>query len=197
MNAILQSGYLALVILLALTIPTNAGPFEEGLAAAKRGDYVTALRFWRPLAEHGNATAQYNLGLIYENGRGVPQDPVNAVKWYRMAAEQGHANAQNNLGFMYANGQGVPQDYGEAIKWYRRAADQRLASAQYNLGLMQAYGEGVPHDTVSAHMWFNLAAAHGHENGQAIRVMVEELMSPDQIADAQRMAFEWMAKHQR
>ena len=196
MKTILRRGLLALAIM-ALTVPADAGPFEDGLAAAKRSDYATALLLWRPLAEQGNATAQYNLGLMSENGRGMPKDSVNAVKWYRMAAEQGHANAQNNLGFMYANGQGVPQDYGEAMKWYRRAADQRLAGAQYNLGLMQAYGEGVPHDTVSAHMWFNLAAAHGHENGQAIRGMVEELMSPDQIVDAQRMAFEWMAKHQR
>jgi TPR repeat protein len=132
MKAILRRGLLALVILPPLTVPANAGAFEDGLAAAKRGDYATALRFWRPLAEQDNATVQYNLGLIFENGWGVPQDPVNAVNWYRRAAEQRHANAQNNLGFMYANGQGVPQDYGEAMKWYRRAADQRLASAQYN-----------------------------------------------------------------
>ncbi|HUS98544.1 MAG TPA: sel1 repeat family protein, partial [Hyphomicrobiaceae bacterium] len=67
------------------------------MAAHQRGDYATALKFWRPLAEQGNAAAQYRLGLIYANGRGMPQDNAEAVKWYGMAAEQGDAEAQLNL----------------------------------------------------------------------------------------------------
>jgi hypothetical protein len=75
-----------------------AGLFEDGLAAHKRGDYATALKLWRPLAEQGLADAQYTLGIMYANGRGVAQNYAEALKWYRMAAEQGNVAAQCNLG---------------------------------------------------------------------------------------------------
>ncbi|NLK41150.1 MAG: sel1 repeat family protein, partial [Planctomycetes bacterium] len=87
-------------------------------------------------AEQGHAAAQYNLGVMYANGQGVPQDYKEAVKWFRKAAEQGDADAQFNLGLMYANGRGVPQDDKEAVKWFRKAAEQGDADAQFNLGLM-------------------------------------------------------------
>jgi TPR repeat protein len=75
--------------LILLTLATPAwGGYDEGLAAAKRGDYATALREWRPLAEQGRAVAQHNLGFMYANGQGVPQDYAAAVKWWRKAAAQ-------------------------------------------------------------------------------------------------------------
>ena len=89
--------------------------FQVGMDAARKGDYATALREWTPLAEQGDAGAQYNLGLMYGNGDGVPQDDKNAMKWYTLAAGQGYADAQYNLGFMYDNGYGVPQDYKTAM----------------------------------------------------------------------------------
>ena len=73
--------------------PAVAGPFEDGLAAHGKGDYATALRLWRPLAEQGNARAQYNLGLMYDTA-GACQDYVQAASWYRKAADQGDADAQ-------------------------------------------------------------------------------------------------------
>ncbi|MEN8206420.1 MAG: tetratricopeptide repeat protein [Pseudomonadota bacterium] len=94
------------------------GGIDEGAAAYNRGDYGTALREWRPLAEQGNAGAQLNLGYMYDNGYGVPQDYRKAVKWYRRAAEQGNDRAQYNLGLMYDGGYGVPQDYVQAHMWY-------------------------------------------------------------------------------
>jgi len=119
---------LVIVLFLALWTGTaQAGPFEDGVAATQRGDFATALRLWKPLAEQGHASAQYFLALMYGDGEGVPQDDAEAVKWYRRAAEQGHASAQNNLGFMYDNGRGVPQNDAEAVKWYRRAAEQGVS----------------------------------------------------------------------
>lgn len=103
------------VIAVMLTSTAAAGPFEEGLAAAERGDFATALRLWRPLAEHGDAVAQSGLGILYAEGRGVPQDHAEAAKWNRLAAEQGYALAQYNLGVSYDTGEGVPQDDAEAV----------------------------------------------------------------------------------
>ena len=103
-------------------VQASAEPFEDGLAAHQRGDYATALKFWRPLAEQGNANAQYRLGLIYANGRGMPQDNAEAVKWYGMAAEQGDAEAQLNLGHMYTVGRGVSEDALLAYMWFDLSA---------------------------------------------------------------------------
>jgi len=121
----------AWLMAVALVGPAAAVPFEDGGDAYRRGDYATALRLWRPLADQGNAGAQFNLGLMYANGQGVPQDYAEAIRWYRKAADRGAASAQFNLGLMYANGQGVPQDYAEAVRWYRKAADQIIAERQH------------------------------------------------------------------
>jgi TPR repeat protein len=107
------------VLLLTLLVgnPAFSADFQKGLTAARSGDFATALREWRPLAEQGNVTAQYNLGLMYDNGTGVPQDYKTAAKWYRLAAEQGVAVAQGNLGEFYRIGKGVPQDIVYAHMW--------------------------------------------------------------------------------
>ena len=102
-----------------------------GVASAQTAQDVAALR---KQAQAGDASAQNNLGVMYEDGTGVPQDDTQAVAWYRKAADQGDASAQYNLGLMYANGTGVPQDDTQAVAWTRKAADQGNASAQANLG---------------------------------------------------------------
>ena len=106
-----------------------AGPSRRPSRAHDRGDYVTALRLIRPLAEQGDADAQYNLGNVYVTGKGVPKDGAEAAKWFRRAADQGHATAQYNLGVLFGGGWGVPQNYAEAAKWYRLAAGQGHANA--------------------------------------------------------------------
>src|ERR1700751_2850982 len=78
-----------------------AGPLEDGVDAAKSGDYATAMRLWRPLAERGEAKAQSLVGDAFALGQGVPQDYVAATKWYRMAAKQGDPGAQSALAFTY------------------------------------------------------------------------------------------------
>ena len=92
--------------------------FKEGVEAYKRGDYATALKEFHPLANRGNAPAQFNLGVMYDNGQGVPQDYREASKWYRKAANQRNAFAQNNLGFKYSKGHGVSQDYVSEHMWF-------------------------------------------------------------------------------
>ena len=146
--------------------PVAAQTFDEAVAALERGDYAAAFRGFLGLAEQGDAHAQFNLGLMYSNGKGVPQEYGEAARWYRRAAEQGDAHAQFNLGVMYSNGKGVPQDYGEAARWYRRAAEQGVARAQFALGFMYYNGEGVPQDYGEAVRWYRRAAEQGVARAQ-------------------------------
>jgi TPR repeat protein len=129
-------------------------------------DYDEAVKWYRKAAVHGDATAQYNLGVFYDQGKGVSQDYAEAVEWYRKAAAQGHASAQNNLGACYYAGQGVPQDYIEAVKWYRNAAEQGHADGQFSLGYCYELGNGVPQDHAEAHKWYRKAASQGHTESQ-------------------------------
>ena len=117
-----------IVLTLMLTNRVAAGPFEDGVAAYSSGDYATALRLFRPLADQGHADGQLKLGNMYGRGQGVPQDYAEAVKWNRLAAEQGDAEAQHNLGVSYHRGEGVPQDYVQAHMWFNLAASRAPAS---------------------------------------------------------------------
>ncbi|MCX6340522.1 MAG: tetratricopeptide repeat protein [Candidatus Aureabacteria bacterium] len=158
----------------------DSNEMQVGKAAYDRKDYVAAFQNFSKAAKKGDAEAQYKLGLMYDEGHGVPKNYVEGAKWYRKAAEQGFAPAQSNLGFMYVNGQGVSQDYSatyvhgqsvspdyvEAVKWYRKAAEQGFAEAQNNLGAMYYKGQGVPQDYTVAADWYRAAAEQGNAIAQ-------------------------------
>ena len=110
-------------------------------------------------------------------------------------AEQGHAGAQSLLGLKYARGAGVPEDDAEAVRWYRLAAEQGDAEGQWLLGSKYGNGDGVPKDDVLAYMWFNLSGAQGHVSAQESEDIIEQRMTPEQIAEAQRLSREWMETH--
>ena len=185
---------LSLAVLLGSFGCSGGADFDKGLAAAKSGDFATALREWRPLAEDGHAKSQYNLGVLYDNGDGVPQDYKTALQWYTLAAEQGDASAQHSLGSMYRYGEGVLQDYKTALKWYTLAAEQGHAHAQHNLGYRYYEGQGVIQDDVYAHMWFNIAAASGDKEASKNRDIVAKELTPTQIEKAEKLASECVAK---
>ncbi len=196
---------LAVALLIGLATPSQAD-FLDGEAAYLRGDYATAFQEFKPLAEQGDALAQFALGFMYEKGQGVPQDYAEAAKWHRKAAEQGLASAQYSLGLIYHKGHGVSQDYAEAVKWYRKAAEQGNAAGQLNLGVMDYKGQGVLQNYVQAHMWFSLAASRSspglripsihRDDAVKNRDIIAARMSPAQIAEAQRLAREWKPKSQ-
>ena len=183
---------LAILYLLGTSSFAASNPFDDASAAYERGDYVQGMKLFRQLAAQGHQWAQRRLGLIYAEGKGVPQDYQEAVKWYRLAAAQGNVPAQYSLGLAYEKGQGVPQDYQEAVKWYRIAAAQGNQFAQINLGVMYTNGTGVRQDFVRAHMWFTLAAAplSGDSGDTATknRDRIASKMTAEQIATAQEMA---------
>jgi TPR repeat protein len=121
-------------VTLLLSIVCLAAPawadFQTGMDAAHRGDYATALREWRPLAERGDVRAQAMLGALYHDGQDVPRDYVQAREWYEKAAARGYEMAQSNLAALYANGKGVPKNYVRAYMWWSLAAGHSTGNVQ-------------------------------------------------------------------
>jgi TPR repeat protein len=178
-----------------LAVPAWAD-FQAGMTAYDREDYATALREWQPLAEQGDALAQYHVGMLYHKGRGVPQDDAQARKWYAKAAAQGQAKAQFSLGTLYFNGEGGPKDYQQALRWFRLAADQGMALAQTKLAIMYDYGEGVPKSKVQAYKWLSLAAKNGDKSAPLLLSSLDKEMTPAQVTQAKKLASEWEPKGQ-
>lgn len=168
--------------------------YQKGFNAYQRGDFATALREWTPLAEQGNATVQYNLGLMYYIGKGVPRDYETAAKWFTSAAEQGDVSAQSFLGIMYNRGKGVLKDHKTAVKWYTLASEQGKASAQVALGSMYLFGEGVLKNYKVAHMWGNISADSGNKFGSELMERAAKKMTPSQIETAKKLARECIRK---
>ena len=117
------------------------------------------------LANQGDAEAQYNLALMYDEGEEVRQDHFKAFEWYQKAANQGFASAQFNLGVMYRSGEGVRQDYAKALQWYQKAANQRYAASQYNIGILYYNGDGVSQDYAKAKEYFGKSCDNGDRDG--------------------------------
>ena len=111
-------------VLLCVGTSVFSADWLKGWDAYRSEDYATALREWEPLAKQGDAFAQFNLGVMYRLGQGVPQNDSTAVKWYTPAAKQGNVHAQYNLGVMYEKGQGVIQDNTYAHIWWNFAASK-------------------------------------------------------------------------
>ncbi len=135
--------------------------FEDAVAAYQRGDYITALNLWQAQAEAGDSRATYNIGVLFDQGQGVPEEPARAALYFRHAAEAGHARAMSNYGRLLEQGRGVPKDEAQAAYWFHKAAEAGLAEAQYNLGLMYERGRGVQKNERDAAAWYSRAAAGG------------------------------------
>jgi len=140
--------------------------YQKAVDAYNREDYKAAYKLILPLAKKGFAQAQYNLGVMYEKGKGVKKNLKKAKKWFQFAAEQGVVKAQYKLGLMYGKGKGVAKDYSKAIKWWNLAADQGNGKAQINLGWMYEMGKGVPKDAQKAANWYQLASNQGLAKAQ-------------------------------
>jgi TPR repeat protein len=185
-----------------VTAASNASAQDalaDGMAAFRGGDYAKAFELWRPLAENGNIIAQYRLGNMYAEGKGVARDGKAALMWFQRAAEKGDAGSQYNVGVSYASGAGTTQNDAEAAKWFRRAADQGMAFAQLNLGLLYAAGRGVPQDNVEAMTWLQLALfalPPGGARSDVARAMedVSKKMTNEEREDAREHARVWKAK---
>jgi TPR repeat protein len=206
-----------LLVLVPLAI-TATGPLaaapNEGSAEDRAHDLMATVRSYtasvaagvsaamesvRPSAEGGLGILEALIGDAYYYGHGVSRDYTEAARWYRRAAENSNVMAQSTLGDIYYYGRGVPQDFVEAGQWWELAAERGMPVAQLNLGVMYANGDGVSQDYVKSYLYTNLAAAHlppGQDRDIAVknREIVGKLMSPAQIAEAQRLARAWRPK---
>ena len=144
-------------------------------------------------AEQGDADAQRNLGIMYFEGEGIPQDITQGVYWLSKAAEQGDAEVQIFLGIMYAKGIHVPQDYKKSIDWLTKAAEQGLAGAQLKLGVLYEKGEGIQ-DYVKGYAWFNIAALQEDKTAKKKKNLIVKKMSPGQIEEGEKLSKEFYDK---
>ena len=150
-------------------------------------DWVEGIKWCRMAAEQGIAYAQAVLGAYYNNVGGGSHNYPEAAKWFRKAAEQGLASSQVELGSLYFAGHGVQQDYKIAAEMFRKAAERGNADGQANLGMSYVFGWGVPKDYVEAYKWLNLALAQRNKKAIEYFPIVEQEMTPDQIAEAQQL----------
>src|SRR2546422_434692 len=167
--------YGLLIVTLMLAVVVSACGESSSPSSSKQEAASTtenSLVELKKQADSGDAAAQFNLGWLYYDGRGVPQDYAQARQWYEKAAAQGNAKAQNNLGVLYQNGQGGLQDYAQARQWYEKAAAQGHAEAQWHLGEMYYDGKGVPKDDAKAAEWHQKAAAQGDAVAQELLALM-------------------------
>lgn len=155
--------------------PPNQAIYNQAIAAVQKGDYTTAFKVLEPLAKKGDATAQHNLAVLYQDGLGTQADAKQALYWYEKAAAQGEPEAQFMTGLMYSDGTGTAQDYKKAAYWYEKAAQKGHAEAQNNLAARYATGTGVPRDMAKAKYWYGKAAAQGNKQAAYTLQQLEEL----------------------
>lgn len=144
---------------LILAAGAQAGPFEDAAQAASAGDYVTARSLYTPLAEAGNGSAQFNLGILYDQGRGGLADPIKAKELFSLAAAQGVPKAEYNLATFLRDGRGGPVDLVKARELYLKSAQHGFGQAAFNLGVFYASGQGGPVDYQKAREWFEKAGS--------------------------------------
>jgi TPR repeat protein len=147
---------------------------------------LTAMLF---IASSAYADAYSDAYEAYESG-----NYTQAIKLFKPLALKGDMSAQQNMGYLYASGLGSTQDYAEAVKWYQLAAAQGHPKAQYNLGIAYTNGQGIAQDYIKAHMWFNLLSINGDKESVHYRGEVAKKMTQQQIAEAQKLARECLAR---
>ena len=171
----------SILLTLAVSLSTGVLLWQPAPAYAQ-------VRFLEEEAHKGSPVAQNKLGRMYLFGKGVPKDPQEAAKWFRKSAHQGFARSEYDLGLLYTQGRGVPKNEQEAIKWFLKAAKKGYTKAQHKLGDLYREGVGVPKDDIQAYKWYNLAAAQGDDQSAAARKRLARHMTPDQIAQAQKIS---------
>ncbi len=176
---------LAATVIGATLLTSCSGGLRQGWRAYERQDYDVAALAWEQVAARGDLRAQFLLGTMHFEGKGMPVDRASAARCFRSSAERGYAPAQNNLGLMYFQGDGVAQDRGEAAKWFQLASDQGFVKAQNNLAVMQLLGVATPRAAGETRTLLAAAAAGGDPSAQFLKGSI------DGDAESQHERFDW------
>ena len=158
-----------------------------GVMLTTRSKFAEAALWYQRAAEMGISTAAYNLGTLYYNGQGFPQDYAKALYWFEESAKRNDPYAEFQLGMMYGNGKGVDADPAAELRWYTKAAEQGLPAAQYNLAVMYHNAEGVDQDDVKAYAWLLLAERSGVDVTEA-KPVITDGMTPEQMHAAEALS---------
>ncbi|HIF10876.1 MAG TPA: sel1 repeat family protein [Sneathiellales bacterium] len=158
--------FLITLIVVLLTATPARADFDAGMAAYEQGDFNNAMTEWLPLAEAGDAEAQYRVGRLYGFGEGIEEDKSEALSWYRLAANQDHPIATYNLGVFYEHGYGISSDKQVAFEYFRKAAELGDITSASIVGGAHWLGKGVPEDKEEAVRWLRIAAEGGHDIAQ-------------------------------
>src|SRR5579871_3998452 len=188
----IKTALVLIILVLGLVAPATAAELDDAVTAAHSGDYAAALRRLSPLAEKGDARAQFDIGFMHAYGWGVQRNPAEAITWYRKAANQGLQIAQHFLGLAYANGEGVRSDDAEAARWFARAAAQGFAESQFMLGQMALDGRGVPKNLVQGYAFVVMAGQGGVRS--AVRVVQKLALTEAQRGQARQIIDHWKPK---
>jgi cell division septation protein DedD len=152
--------------------PLHAQTVKSGIEAWQRADYSGAVAVWRPLAETGDADAQFNLGQAYRLGRGVPTNLAAAKTWFERAANQGHIDAETTLGLLLFQN----NDQAEGLKWLKKASDKGEARAMLVYGTALVNGDSVTQDPVLGYAYVSRSAAQGLEPARQTLAQLDELL---------------------
>lgn len=165
--------YLAASIWIAsLALPVSAQSVKSGIDAWQKADYPAAVAIWRPLAEKGDADAQFNLGQAYRLGRGVPISLAVAQSWFERAADHGHIDAQTTLGLLlFQNGNHIG-----GLRWLKAASEKAEPRAMLVYGTALYNGDGVPQDPILGYAYVSRAAAQGLPAAKDTLAQLDEIM---------------------
>ena len=169
-----------------LGFEAGADDYDLGREAYLAGDFQKALDYWSRLANAGDPRAQFGVGTLYYEGKGVALDLSHSAQWFRKAAEQGYPPAQFNLGNAYKHGRGVALDDRQASAWWLKAAEQEFAPAQYNLGTQYYFGRGVEKNQQEALRWYRRAADNGHSRAVELIASIDADGTPDELVEQPR-----------
>ncbi len=156
--------FTTMLFFFCIAAPVNAD-FMDGWRAYQKGEYSAALKHWTELAEKGDPLAQYNVGVMYDEGTGVPADIAKVESWWRKAAKQGHVGAQHNLALLLIE-RGKGPDFRNAATWLKSAAATGFVVSQYSLAKLYATGLGVEKDDARAFELFLMAGKAGFVKAQ-------------------------------
>ena len=183
------------LIMGALASNAYADGLSDGIAHFEQRDYQSALELLRPLADEGEPRAQYVIAVMFLNGLIKAPSEDTAAGYMHRAADQGYAPAQTELARMYRDGDGVPQHPLASLEWYQRAAENGDVGAQ--LTLADAYAYGSPPQLIEAYKWYEIAIRYWGPLAVRAREVVAEQMTPEQIAQATKLAGDWLKTNQQ